>query len=171
MIAILTEEKDLQTANSTHAELVERLAEMEKPSKILRMIMHRTSQPQSTVSLDLNQIRQDDLIDIEGRLGIGFDGEDDTETSGELEDVVLITDGDDANGESAVEVPWKELAKTFLALLITYTLKKETITCPECQADEACTTEESKTKEHKKQHVNRHLAGSFTVVEKSSSEE
>jgi hypothetical protein len=135
---------------------------MKKPSKIMQTIVQRTSEPQSAVGLNLLQIRQDDLINIEDRLGIDFDGEDDTER--EPEAVVITTDGDDINDgddESSVEVPLKELAATFMDILLHYTSKKETITCPSCEAD-PWTTEESKTKVYKKQHiVNGHLASKF----------
>jgi hypothetical protein len=127
-IAILREEKDLQTANRTHAKLVERLAQMKKPSKILQMIMERTSERQSTADLDLNATRQDYLIDIEDRLGIDLDGEDDTER--EPEGGVIATDGDDDkddNSESSLEVPWKESANTFMQILLTYITQKDAL--------------------------------------------
>jgi hypothetical protein len=160
-IAILTEEKELQTANRTHAELVERLEEMKKPSKILQMIMERTAKEQSTENLDLNEMRQDDLIDIEDRLGIDFDGENDTERA--PEGVVIGTDGDDDNDddESSLEVPWKEAAHTFMQLLLTYVPEKETITCPKCEAD-PFVDEKYRSKDYKRlNRVIRHLASKF----------
>jgi hypothetical protein len=56
LIAILIE-KDLQTANRSHAELTARLAEMKKPLKIMQMIVQETPEPRSPVGLDLHQIR------------------------------------------------------------------------------------------------------------------